>query len=113
MDEKEQKKICLKCNVEKSMDEYPFRKDSNKYRNQCKVCTVERLKNFYLDNKEKIARKKGEWSQNKKKEKVAIKKAELFRIMKKKFLLIMQNTFRIIEKKSGRKNTNEIDVKKI
>jgi hypothetical protein len=36
-------KICTKCNVEKSFEEFSFRKDQNKYRSDCKECKKKSL----------------------------------------------------------------------
>ena len=37
-------KICIQCNIEKDIEEFSFRKDTNKYRNCCKRCENERKK---------------------------------------------------------------------
>ena len=37
-------KICNKCNVEKEINEFSFRNDTQKYRNSCKRCDNERHK---------------------------------------------------------------------
>ena len=46
-------KSCIKCNVEKNITEYSFRKDTQKYRNHCKLCIYEKDKDY-----EKITLKK-------------------------------------------------------
>jgi len=37
-------KVCTKCKIEKQFSEFQFRKDTNKYRNQCKECRDEQKK---------------------------------------------------------------------
>ena len=89
-------KICNTCNVEKSLDDFYFRKDSNSYRNTCKNCfnnkcksnrenNIERNKEYgkqyrlnnadkckdyhtqyYIDNSEKIKSKSTNYYQNNK-----------------------------------------------
>lgn len=48
-------KICTKCNIEKELSEFHFRKDNNKYRNECKSCWAERKKAWRQANQEQIA----------------------------------------------------------
>ena len=48
----EQQRICSICNLEKSMDEFYFRKDINNYRKQCKTCVTEKGRKYYVENKE-------------------------------------------------------------
>jgi hypothetical protein len=59
----QQTKICIKCNQEKSLDQFNFRKDTGKYRNDCKACQKEYSKKYRADNKDKIAEKKKEYYQ--------------------------------------------------
>jgi hypothetical protein len=47
-------KICSKCGIEKDIQEFDFRKDLGKYRNECKECTKIRTKIYYIRNKDKI-----------------------------------------------------------
>jgi len=47
-------KKCIKCNEEKELTEFRFRKDNNKYRNDCLVCQSEISKKWRLNNKEYI-----------------------------------------------------------
>ena len=53
----EQKKICTNCKIEKSLDNYYFRKDINKHETQCKVCLEDQitnlLKNITITNSRK------------------------------------------------------------
>ena len=48
----EQQRICSICNLEKSMDEFYFKKDRNNYRKQCKTCVTEKGRKYYVENKE-------------------------------------------------------------
>ena len=43
-------KICSKCGKEKSVDEFYYRKDSQKYQNQCKVCLREKSNRYRKEN---------------------------------------------------------------
>lgn len=45
-------KTCKKCNLEKSLSEFYFRKDSGKHRNSCIECEKNRLKQYYSENTE-------------------------------------------------------------
>lgn len=47
-------KICSKCKILKSIDEFYFRKDNNKYRNDCKICFYERNKQWKKKNRDKL-----------------------------------------------------------
>ena len=75
----EQKQICSNCNVEKSRNEYYFRKDINKFRRQCITCIytqrVDQQKQYRSDNKEKIAAQKSKRRQLNK-EKILAQEAE-------------------------------------
>ena len=48
-------KICIKCNKEKSIEEYPIRSDNGKYRNECKECTAKFQKQYQKNNKKEIS----------------------------------------------------------
>ena len=45
-------KICKKCNIEKDILEFPKRKDT--YRNECKVCCSEYLREYKKNNPDKV-----------------------------------------------------------
>lgn len=45
-------KICRKCNEEKSLEHFTFRKDSKKYRNECKECVSLKNKEYRNNNRE-------------------------------------------------------------
>lgn len=51
------KKICICCGLEKDITEFSFRKDTNKYRNQCKDCRKQQKakydKEYNTKNKER------------------------------------------------------------
>lgn len=50
-------KVCIKCNLEKNISEFQLRSDTEKYRNECKICRKKYHKkynkNWYKENKEK------------------------------------------------------------
>lgn len=46
-------KICTKCHEEKELSEFTFRKDSQKYRNHCKLCRSKKQSEYFELNKEK------------------------------------------------------------
>ena len=71
----EEKKTCSTCEVEKSIDSFYFIKNTNSYRNQCKLCVSDRKKQYYKDNKEKVCTKTAEYRQNNK-EKIGDSQAE-------------------------------------
>ena len=73
----EQKQICTKCNVEKSITQFSFRKDTNNFRCQCKPCVVEHRKKYYADNKESIATKNADYRQRNQ-EKISTRNAQYF-----------------------------------
>ena len=85
----EQKQICTKCNVEKSITQFSFRKDTNNFRCQCKPCVVEHRKKYYADNKESIATKNADYRQRNK-EKIAAKNVDYYKENKEK--INTQNT---------------------
>lgn len=65
-------KICKICGEEKEINEFYFRKDSNKYRNECKRCALKLQKEFYENNEEKLKHKKEyfkNWRENNKEKK--------------------------------------------
>lgn len=47
-------KVCIDCNEEKSLDYFELRKDTNKYRNQCKQCKTSYHKKWKQENKSKV-----------------------------------------------------------
>jgi hypothetical protein len=51
-------KICVKCNKEKYLSEFYWRKDTKTYRNECKECFNSQCKLYTLNNKEKIRQRK-------------------------------------------------------
>ena len=46
-----EKKVCIKCGVEKEISNFYFRKDSGNYRNNCSDCSRKKSKNWYEQNK--------------------------------------------------------------
>jgi hypothetical protein len=57
-------KICIKCNFEKELSEFYFRKDSGKYRNDCKDCLNLRGKNRRKENPDNLKIYLKEWRKN-------------------------------------------------
>lgn len=47
-------KVCLKCNKRKKLDNFSFRKDTNKHNNTCKKCKCLISKIYCQENKEKV-----------------------------------------------------------
>ena len=47
-------KRCLKCDIEKELSEFNFRKDTQKYRNQCRGCTKLINEEYKTKNKDEI-----------------------------------------------------------
>ena len=47
-------KKCSKCDIEKELSEFSFRKDTEKYRNYCKQCQSFQHKKWEYNNREKI-----------------------------------------------------------
>lgn len=45
-------KTCTKCNINKQISDFYFRKDNNKYRNCCISCEKLRISEYYKDNTE-------------------------------------------------------------
>ena len=42
-------KTCKKCNIEKQLNMFPFRKETNNYRNDCKLCMNDRDKQLKIN----------------------------------------------------------------
>lgn len=47
-------KVCIDCGIEKELSEFYFRKDSQKYREECKDCFKKNRRNFYKNNNHRI-----------------------------------------------------------
>ena len=60
-------KICNKCKKEKALVEFYFRKDQNKYRNECKECCLDNNSAYCKRNKIRIKKKQEIYRDNKKK----------------------------------------------
>jgi len=61
-----QTKTCAICHIKKEISEFPFRKDTQKYRNNCKICQCEQANQRYRANKEYIAEQKKQYYQDNK-----------------------------------------------
>jgi len=59
-------KVCSKCGEEKPMttEYYTFRKESGKFRNECKDCMKNYHKKYYVENKELLDKKNIEYYNN-------------------------------------------------
>lgn len=64
-------KICNKCHIEKPINEFLFRKDRNKYRNECKKCQTEYHREYRKTHSEEL---KTTWSIYRKNNKEKISK---------------------------------------
>ena len=62
----EEKRSCSKCKVEKTIDNFYFRKPRNNYRTQCKPCMLEERRQHRQINKEKINTQESEYRQRNK-----------------------------------------------
>lgn len=59
-------KICTKCNIKKELSEFYFRKDTNRYRNECKECHILQKKEYFLLNKDiRLKQQKYHYKENK------------------------------------------------
>lgn len=47
-------KICINCGIEKPLTEFYFRKDNQKYQNQCKTCLREKSNKYRKENINKV-----------------------------------------------------------
>lgn len=68
-------KICKICGEEKTLDNYYFRKDSNKYSNKCKLCHNKICKTYRENNIEKCKELSKKYRENHRDE-ILLKKAE-------------------------------------
>jgi len=50
-------KFCIKCQKVKEYKEFSYRKDTKKYRNECKNCLSDRNKTHYLNNRKRLLEK--------------------------------------------------------
>lgn len=75
MSGKVESKVCSKCEVEKGLGKFYFRKDTQKYRNECKVCGGSNDKTYREANKEELRALQKTYRQSHKEEYKAINKA--------------------------------------
>lgn len=121
-------KICTKCNCEKELTEFYFRKDTNDYRKQCKQCAsdvskqnynekMEKRKEYQLKNKEKIAKKKKKYYEEnkdiflKKRKKYCIDNKELVKQQKRNYYLKNQESVKQKTKDYYRENIEQVKIK--
>jgi hypothetical protein len=69
-------KICNKCGQEKPETEefFVYRKDTNKFRNECKECSKNYNDNYYKENKKEILEQVNSYYQNNKDKKLEYQK---------------------------------------
>lgn len=48
-------KTCIKCGKTKPLTEFNFRRDSGKYRNECKACQYKARQDYYRENRQKLS----------------------------------------------------------
>ncbi len=56
-------KICIKCGLNKPLSDFSLRKDTGKYRNECKYCRNLKTKVYHKVNKELIAKRRKGYSE--------------------------------------------------
>ena len=66
MNEEEHLKRCSKCDNEKELSDFSFRKNTKKYRNQCRDCNKLINKEYRAMNKDVIKIMGKEYCENKK-----------------------------------------------
>lgn len=105
-------KICKVCGVEKSLEQFYFRKDTNKYRNECNECRAKKTKQYCEENREYLAEKAKKWREKNrnilllKKAKYREKNREI--IKEKARIYYKENIEDIkIRRKLNRRKTNE------
>lgn len=59
-------KTCIKCNTTKDISQFTFRKDTQKYRNECKECVLKKNREYKLRDKDKIKHQSKEYYQKNK-----------------------------------------------
>ena len=62
-------KRCLTCNIEKELSEFSFRKDTQKYRNQCRGCIKLINEEHTTKNKDEIKIRRKDYSEKTKNKK--------------------------------------------
>lgn len=98
-------KVCTVCSVEKPLSEYHFRKDSNKHRNECKVCVCDRSKKYASDNIIKVRETKRN-HRKLNKEKISKRNRE-YQIENRDTLKIKRNVWREENKERIQKQRSE------
>ena len=67
-------KICNKCNIEKEISEFSFRKDTQKHRSECIQCRSIKHKEWRNNNPNKVKQNKKKYNeQNKEKRNIYLK----------------------------------------
>ena len=100
----EERKTCSNCEEEKSIDNFYFTKNRNKFTTQCKNCILkkqieynqnntEKIKQYKQNNREKIATQQTEYKQNNR-EKIATQSAEYYQNNKEKIKQYKRNRYK-------------------
>jgi len=106
-------KTCIRCNTLLSIDNFCFRKDSQKYRNECKKCLVELFKIRMNKNPGKIkeiAKKTREKNKHKTKGRMD-KWKELNPNYRKEYVKKNKQLISDIQKRSNEKNKQALSIK--
>lgn len=94
-------KICCRCGLEKELSDFP--KENSKYRNPCKQCKKEYLKEYYLKNKDKATKHNKEYY---------FKNKDKILLVNKEYRLKNKDKIKQIEKEYRKQNKNIISEKK-
>lgn len=85
-------KICKNCGLEKNIDEFYFRKDTQKHRNKCKQCCINNRREYYQENRIKLCNQKKEYTK-KNKEIIKAKQKEKYYKNREKILEEKKNYY--------------------
>lgn len=108
------KKICNVCGVEKDIEEFCFRNDTKKYKDQCKLCVNQKNKEYYSKNKERIIEKTNKYYLNNKelRNKYYLENSEEIKRKKKEYYLKNIESIKKRDKEYYSKNKDKILNKK-
>lgn len=81
--------ICEVCEQMKSTSEFYFRKDSGKFRKECKECFSIKHKKYRAENSEKVSQRKKKYYENNK-QKILLKNKAMYQKNKKKRTLAIE-----------------------
>ena len=100
-------KRCLKCDNEKELSEFNFRKDTQKYRKQCRGCNKLINKEYQTMNKDEIKIQRKEYREKKTKTQREYMILVIVDVIEKRFNFIRKIIFKILKKKCIRKLKRE------